>query len=120
MQPERNAVLLAPPPPPPGVQPCRGHLVEVEAERVRVGDQEIRYYGKPHPAAGYHWGSSQGPGDGFNGGYSNPVLVDWDGDGEWEIVVGADMGFIWYFKPEHFGAASGEFDIFRAADDEGL
>ena len=51
---------------------------------------------------------------------AHPALVDWDGDGEWEIVVGADMGFIWYFKPEHFGAASGEFDIFRAADDEGL
>ena len=66
-------------------------------ERVRGGDQEIRYYGKPHPAAGYHWGSSQGPGDGFNGGYSNPVLVDWDGDGLLDLVVGSMIGlFDWY------------------------
>ena len=157
-------------------------------ERVRVGDEEMRRYGKPNPSAGYHWGSSQGPNDGFNGGYSNPVLVDWDGngkldlllgvgpqfgsafksgyvllchnvgtraapvfkrpevllfnaegkplefwrhaahpalvdwdgDGKWEILVGADMGFIWYFKPKYFGAASGPFDVFRPDGDTSL
>lgn len=66
-------------------------------ERVRVGDQEIRRYAKPWPAAGYHWGSSQGPLDGFNGGYSNPVLVDWDGDGRLDLIVGDMIGlFDWY------------------------
>ena len=25
-------------------------------------------------------------------------VVDWDGDGQWEIVAGADLGFVWYFK----------------------
>ncbi len=66
-------------------------------ERVRVGDQEIRRWGKPYPAAGYHWGSSQGPGDGFNGGYSNPVLVDWNGNGLLDLLVGDMIGlFDWY------------------------
>ena len=66
-------------------------------ERVRVGDEEIRRYGKPHPSAGYHWGSSQGPGDGFDGGYSNPVLVDWDGNGLLDLIVGDMIGmFDWY------------------------
>lgn len=48
------------------------------------------------------------------------TLVDWDGDGEWELVVGADMGYIWYFKPEHFGRACGSFDLFRPEGDETL
>ncbi len=66
-------------------------------ERVRVGDEEIRRYAKPNPAAGYHWGSSQGPGDGFNGGYSNPLLVDWDGDGMLDLLVGDMIGlYDWY------------------------
>jgi len=66
-------------------------------ERVRVGDEEIRRYAKPNPSAGYHWGSSQGPLDGFNGGYSNPVLVDWDGDGLLDLIVGDMIGlFDWY------------------------
>ena len=66
-------------------------------ERVRVGDEEIRRYGKPNPAGGHHWGSSQGPDDGFNGGYSNPVLVDWDGDGLLDLLVGDMIGlFDWY------------------------
>ena len=51
---------------------------------------------------------------------AHPFLVDWDQDGEWEIVVGADMGFLYYFKPSHFGAPGGEFEIFRAADDTSL
>ena len=66
-------------------------------ERVRLHDEEIRRYGKPHPAAGHHWGSSQGPGDGFNGGYSNPVLVDWNGNGLLDLIVGDMIGlFDWY------------------------
>jgi len=66
-------------------------------ERVRVGDEEIRRYAKPRPAAGAHWGSSQGPLDGFNGGYSNPVLVDWSGDGLLDLLVGDMIGlFEWY------------------------
>jgi hypothetical protein len=66
-------------------------------ERVRVGDEEIHRYAKPHPSAGYSWGSSQGPGDGFNGGYSNPLLVDWDGDGLLDLLVGDMIGlYDWY------------------------
>ena len=66
-------------------------------ERVRVGDEEIRSYAKPDPAAGYHWGGSQGPLDGSNGGYSNPVLVDWSGDGLLDLLVGDMIGlFRWY------------------------
>jgi len=34
---------------------------------------------------------------------AHPAVVDWDGDGEWELVVGADKGYLWYYKPEHFG-----------------
>lgn len=66
-------------------------------ERVRCGDEEIRRVAKPHPAGGYHWGSSQGPLDGFNGGYSNPVLTDWDGDGLLDLLVGDMIGlYDWY------------------------
>ena len=66
-------------------------------ERVRRGDEEIRRYAKPNPAGGHHWGSSQGPGDGYNGGYSNPVLVDWDGNGLLDLLV-SDMNglYDWY------------------------
>ena len=66
-------------------------------ERVLVGNEEIRRYAKPNPSAGYNWGSSQGPGDGFNGGYSNPLLVDWDGDGMLDLLVGDMTGlYDWY------------------------
>ena len=66
-------------------------------ERVRVGNEEIRRYAKPNPAAGHHWGSSQGPSDGFNGGYSNPLLIDWDGDGLLDLIVGDMIGlYDWY------------------------
>jgi hypothetical protein len=66
-------------------------------ERVRVGDEEIRRYAKPNPSGGYHWGSSQSPDDGFNGGYSNPLLVDWDGDGLLDLLVGDMIGiYDWY------------------------
>ena len=36
----------------------------------------------------------------------HPAVVDWDGDGEWEVVVGADKGMIWYFKPQSFGTSN--------------
>lgn len=66
-------------------------------ERVRVGDEEIRRYGTPNPSGGHHWGSSQGPDDGFNGGYSNPLLVDWDGDGLLDLLIGDMIGlYDWY------------------------
>ena len=66
-------------------------------ERVRVGDEEIRYTAKPNPAAGHHWGGSQGPLDGNKGGYSNPVLVDFDGNGLLDLVVGSMIGlYDWY------------------------
>lgn len=65
--------------------------------RLRVGDEEIRHFGKPNPSAGYHWGGAQGPTDGFMGGYSNPVLTDWDGDGRLDVLVGDMIGlFSWY------------------------
>ena len=66
-------------------------------ERVRRGDEEIRRVAKANPAAGYHWGGSQGPLDGDNGGYSNPVLVDWDGDGLLDLLVSDMIGlYDWY------------------------
>jgi hypothetical protein len=35
--------------------------------------------------------------------------VDWDGDGGFELVAGADVGHVWYWKPDHFGSpASGD------------
>jgi hypothetical protein len=48
------------------------------------------------------------------------AAVDWDQDGRWELVVGADMGNIWYFKPEQFGTPATSPDIFRPADDTTL
>ncbi len=66
-------------------------------ERVRVGNEEIRRYSKPDPAAGYHWGGSQGPLDGSNGGYSNPLLVDWDNDGLLDLLVGDMIGLYDWF-----------------------
>ena len=66
-------------------------------ERVRQGTVEIRRLAAPNPSAGYHWGGSQGPYDGDTGGYSNPVLVDWDGDGLLDLVVGDMIGlYDWY------------------------
>ncbi len=66
-------------------------------ERLRAGGEEIRRLARPNPSAGYHWGSSQGPGDGFNGGYSNPVLADWNGNGLLDLVIGDMCGlFDWY------------------------
>ena len=46
--------------------------------------------------------------------------VDWDGDGRWELVVGADFGHIWYWRPEHFGAPSAPFEIYRPPGDDSL
>ena len=36
----------------------------------------------------------------------HPAPVDWDGDGKFELVAGADQGRVWYWKPEHFGASA--------------
>ncbi len=66
-------------------------------ERVRSGTTEIRRLAKPKPSAGHHWGGSQGPYDGDIGGYSNPVLADWDGDGLLDLVVSDMVGlYDWY------------------------
>jgi hypothetical protein len=29
--------------------------------------------------------------------------VDWDNDGKYELIAGADRGFVWYWKQEHMG-----------------
>lgn len=66
-------------------------------ERLRTGTTEIRRLAAPNPAGGHNWGGSQGPYDGDTGGYSNPVLVDWDGDGLLDLLVSDMVGlFDWY------------------------
>ena len=66
-------------------------------ERVRQGTEEIRRMARSNPSAGYHWGGSQGPYDGDTGGYSNPVLIDWNGNGLLDLVVSDMVGlFDWY------------------------
>ena len=66
-------------------------------QRVRYGTTEIRRLATPNPAAGHHWGGSQGPHDGDTGGYSHPVLTDWDGDGLLDLIVSDMIGlYDWY------------------------
>lgn len=66
-------------------------------ERVRYGTTEIRRLAAPDPAGGHHWGGSQGPYDGDTGGYSNPVLVDWNGNGLLDLLVSDMIGlYDWY------------------------
>lgn len=66
-------------------------------ERVRSGTTEIRRLARANPAGGHHWGGSQGPYDGDTGGYSNPVLADWDGDGLLDLLVSDMVGlYDWY------------------------
>ena len=66
-------------------------------ERVRYGTTEIRRLATPDPAGGHHWGGSQGPYDGDTGGYSNPVLVDWNGNGLLDLLVSDMIGlYDWY------------------------
>ena len=36
----------------------------------------------------------------------HPAPVDWDGDGKFELVAGADQGRVWYWRLEHFGASA--------------
>ena len=67
-------------------------------ERVRLGTTEIRRLAMANPSAGYHWGGSQGPDDGNTGGYSNPVLADWDGDGLLDLIV-SDMVSLYDWYP---------------------
>ncbi|MCH2321577.1 MAG: hypothetical protein MK384_08010 [SAR202 cluster bacterium] len=66
-------------------------------ERVRNGTTEIRRLARPNPAAGHDWGGSQSPYDGDIGGYSNPVLVDWNNNGLLDLMVSDMIGlFEWY------------------------
>jgi hypothetical protein len=66
-------------------------------ERVRYGTTEIRRLATPYPAGGQHWGGSQSPYDGDTGGYSNPVLVDWSGNGLLDLIVSDMISlFEWY------------------------
>ena len=67
-------------------------------ERVRYGATEIRRLATPYPAGGQHWGGSQSPYDGDTGGYSNPVLVDWSGNGLLDLVV-SDMVSLYEWYP---------------------
>ena len=67
-------------------------------ERVRYGTTEIRRLAMPNPAGGQHWGGSQSPYDGDTGGYSNPVLVDWNGNGLLDLVV-SDMVSLYEWYP---------------------
>ena len=67
-------------------------------ERVRYGATEIRRLATPHPAGGRHWGGSQSPYDGDTGGYSNPVLADWNGNGLLDLVV-CDMVSLYEWYP---------------------
>ncbi len=66
--------------------------------RVRCGATPIRRLATPNPAAGRHWGSSQGPYDGDTGGYANPVLVDWNGNGLLDLIV-SDMTSLYDWYP---------------------
>lgn len=66
-------------------------------ERVRCGTTEIRRLAAPNPAGGHHWGGSQGPYDGDIGGYSNPVLADWNANGLLDLIVSDMIGlYDWY------------------------
>jgi hypothetical protein len=67
-------------------------------ERVRYGATEIRRLATPYPAGGQYWGGSQSPYDGETGGYSNPVLVDWNGNGLLDLVV-SDMVSLYEWYP---------------------
>lgn len=67
-------------------------------ERVRYGTTEIRRLATPDPAGGRYWGGSQGPYDGETGGYSNPVLIDWNGNGLLDLVV-SDMVSLYEWYP---------------------
>lgn len=49
---------------------------DTENEWVMVGDKKLRVPG---------------------GGHANPVIADWDGDGQWDIITGSsDGGVYWY------------------------
>ena len=67
-------------------------------ERLRYGATEIRRLATPYPAGGQYWGGSQSPYDGETGGYSNPVLVDWNGNGLLDLVV-SDMVSLYEWYP---------------------
>ena len=73
-------------------------------ERVRYGTTEIRRLATPYPASGQHWGGSQSPYDGDTGGYSNPVLADWNGNGLLDLIV-SDMVSLYEWYP-NWGTAT--------------
>ena len=52
----------------------------------------------------------------------HPDAVDFDGDGEYELLAGADQGRVWYWKPSNFGVpASGNPTApYRPTNDQGL
>ena len=37
-----------------------------------------------------------------------------------QLLVSADLGFVWYFKPENFGKAAAAFEIHREEGDSSL
>ena len=91
-------------------------------ERVRAAGRKSATHHQANPAAGHHWGGLQGPLDGSIDGYGNPVLadidgegrgrtkiqvVDWDGNGSWELLAGADFGRVWYWEAGEFRQPSG-------------
>ena len=46
-------------------------------------------------------------------------VVDWDGDGAFELVAGADQGHIWYWHRDHFGRpANGDPTAMERPDGE--
>jgi hypothetical protein len=73
-------------------------------ERVRYGTTEIRRLATPYPAGGQYWGGSQSPYDGDTGGYSNPVLADWNGNGLLDLIV-SDMVSLYEWYP-NWGTAT--------------
>ena len=52
----------------------------------------------------------------------HPDAVDFDGDGEYELLAGADQGRVWYWKPSNFGVpASGNPTApYRTTNEPGL
>jgi hypothetical protein len=77
-------------------------------ERLRNGTTEIRRLSRANPSAGHHWGGSQTHYDGDIGGYSNPVLIDWDGDGRLDLVV-SDMLALYDWYPNWGSKSEPEF-----------
>jgi len=52
---------------------------------VEVGDKRLRVPGEAHDPTG-------------GSGHANPVIVDWDGDGLWDIVTGCASGGVYWYR----------------------